>query len=64
VPHGRAAQLTQAPERSLAPTDITPRSDRFAQVSWEETDWAIETADVDGNGELDREELRAAVSWW
>jgi hypothetical protein len=34
------------------------------KVSWDETDWAIETADVDGNGELDREELRAAVSWW
>lgn len=34
------------------------------QVSWAETEWAIESADVDGSGSLSREELRAAVAWW
>jgi Ca2+-binding EF-hand superfamily protein len=44
--------------------DLLTELNEGIKVSWEETDWAIETADVDGNGELDREELRAAVSWW
>jgi hypothetical protein len=44
--------------------DLLTELNEGIKVSWEETDWAIETSDVDGNGELDREELRAAVSWW
>ena len=44
--------------------DLLTELNEGIKVSWDETDWAIETADVDGNGELDREELRAAVSWW
>eukprot|EP01043_Picozoa_sp_COSAG02_P073067 COSAG02_NODE_14045_length_1318_cov_1.097621_1_plen_439_part_11 len=33
-------------------------------VTWTEVDWLIESADVDGDGSLDRTELRAAVAHW
>ena len=33
-------------------------------VTWTEVDWLIESSDVDGDGSLDRSELRAAVACW
>jgi Ca2+-binding EF-hand superfamily protein len=33
-------------------------------VSWQETDWAIEAADIDGSETLSRTELCAAIAWW
>jgi len=33
-------------------------------VSWQETDWAIEAADVDGSDSLSHTELHAAIAWW
>jgi hypothetical protein len=42
---------------------LTSLNDGIA-VSWAETEWAIDSADVDGSGSLSREELRAAVAWW
>jgi hypothetical protein len=33
-------------------------------VTWTEVDWLIESADTDGDGSLDRNELRAGVAHW
>jgi Ca2+-binding EF-hand superfamily protein len=33
-------------------------------VTWTEVDWTIESADANGDGSLDRQELRAAVACW
>ena len=33
-------------------------------VTWTEVDWTIESADANGDGLLDRQELRAAVACW
>eukprot|EP01043_Picozoa_sp_COSAG02_P025684 COSAG02_NODE_1451_length_12556_cov_3.624258_13_plen_359_part_01 len=33
-------------------------------VSWQETDWTIEAADMDGSETLARTELLAALAWW
>ena len=33
-------------------------------VTWAETDWVLESSDIDGNGTVSRDEMRASIGWW
>ena len=33
-------------------------------TTWEEADWILESSDIDGNGTISRDEMRASVGWW
>ena len=33
-------------------------------LTWAETDWILESSDIDGNGTISRDEMRASVGWW
>eukprot|EP01043_Picozoa_sp_COSAG02_P042876 COSAG02_NODE_3682_length_6387_cov_7.078244_5_plen_849_part_00 len=33
-------------------------------TTWAETDWILESSDIDGNGTVSMDEMRASVGWW
>lgn len=55
--------LTGSDQRQQVHTILTKLNDGIP-VTWAETDWILESSDIDGNGTISRDEMRASVGWW
>ena len=55
--------LTGSDQRHQVHRILTMLNDGIP-TTWAETDWILESSDVDGNGTVGMDELRASVGWW
>lgn len=52
------------PEQRRQVHDVLTELNDGIPVTWVETDWILESSDIDGNGTISRDEMKASVGWW